>query len=94
MIRFLFIVFLLFGFYGSAKVFGQDINATFYRVPARATIPIAAAPPQVLLVPQVQMVPFVYDRTEVIQRQYRTPLRDVLFGRYRINQFYSPQVTR
>ena len=90
----LFVTFLLFAFYGTDRVWGQE--------PIR--MPVAVAPvicpncvpvvPQALYQPQIQLVPYQYQRTEVMPRDYRTPLRDLFLGRYRINHYYTPQVQR
>jgi hypothetical protein len=81
-----FVVFLLFGFYGSADVFGVDPT----RLPQQ---PVTVMPvPQVILVPRTTMVPYQLDRTEVIRREFRTPVRDWFLGRYRINNYYRSQV--
>jgi hypothetical protein len=79
-----FVVFLLFGIYGSADVFGVD--------PARLPQQTVVMAPQVILVPRTTMVPYQLDRTEVIRREFMTPVRDWLLGRYRINSYYRPQV--
>ena len=83
------IVFLLFGFYGSANCFGQVAVAVQPVVPY-VYVPQVYYAPRVVYVPQVQAVPYQYQRTEVYRQDYRTPLRDLLFGRYRAYDFYSP----
>lgn len=45
-----------------------------------------------IYVPQVQLVPYQYQGTQVYERQYATPIRDLFFGRYRIQHQYAPQV--
>ena len=89
----LFITFLLFAFYGDSwrchaqgLVIPQVQVAPVYQVPAYQVY----QPAPMIYVPQVQMIPYQYDRTEVYRREYRTPLRDALFGRYRAYNFYSP----
>ena len=77
-----FIVLLLFGFCGTASVYGVD--------PTRSRV----APPQVIMRPQVTMVPYEHLRTDIIRREFRTPLRDWLIGRERVRHIYAPQVTR
>lgn len=82
-----FVVFLLFGFYGTANVFGVD--------PTRVRVTRVIAPvPQTIFVPQIQVVPYEHVRTEVAPIVYPTPLRDLLFGRQRVTHVFSPQVTR
>ena len=83
-----FIFFLLFGFYGSANCFGQ---VPVVQQPAPYLyVPQVYYAPSVVYVPQVQAVPYQYQRTEVYRQDYRTPLRNLLFGRYRAYDFYSP----
>ena len=84
--RLLFIVFLLFGFYGTPRVYGQQL------------IPVSPVPyqtawqvPQTILVPQTTMVPYQLEQSQVIRREYATPLRDLLLGRYRMQHIYRPQ---
>lgn len=91
--RVLFITFLLLAFYGNARCWGVDPSV--YQVPHYYAPQVYAAPlyapAPTIYVPQVQMVPYRLDRTEVVPQHYRTPLRDLLFGRYRINNYYVPQ---
>lgn len=91
--RLAFVTFLLLAFYGSTKCYG--IDPEIYRVPRYYTPQVFApqvyAPPPTIYVPQVQMVPYQLERTDVIRHEWRTPLRDLLFGRYRVQNIYTPQ---
>lgn len=92
--RSLFVTFLLFAFYGTPKVYGQELvyplpsQQMIYQPSYQSLYPPTM--PQRLYVPQVQMIPYDYQRTEVTRRLYRTPFRDLLFGRYKIYDYYAP----
>ena len=93
MIKALFITFLLFAFYGNARCFGQSLAipaVPVYQVPAYS-VAVPVAVPAVVYRPQVQYVPYQLDRTVVTQKAYRTPLRNLFFGRYRVQHYYAPQ---
>jgi hypothetical protein len=60
--------------------------APVYQVPAHQVY----APAPMIYVPQVYYQPYQYNRTEVYRREYRTPLRDLLFGKYRQIDYYRP----
>lgn len=85
--KLLFITFLAFAFGYSARCYGQQVMQPS-PVPYPVAVPVYAPP--VVYVPQVIYQPYQYDRTEVIRREYRTPLRDWFLGRYRINHYYAP----
>ena len=94
MIKIAFVTFLLMAFYGTPRCMAQP-PITF---PAVTPGQIVVAPayrvvaPQTILVPQVQMIPYQLQRVEVQPRFYSTPVRNWLWGRYRINSIYAPQV--
>lgn len=89
----LFIVFLLFAFYGTPRVMGVDPGV--YQVPLYQAPQVYQrqfyAPPQTIFLPRIEMVPYNLQRSEVSPIQYPTPIRDLLFGRYRIKHYYVPQ---
>jgi hypothetical protein len=50
------------------------------------------APPQRIYQPQIEYKPLDYQGSKIYRREYATPLRDMLFGRYRIyHQYGSPE---
>lgn len=48
------------------------------------------AAPQQIYVPQVTYQPYQLQSTQVQERVYRTPLRNLLFGKYRVQHQYAP----
>ena len=48
------------------------------------------APPPIMWQPRVQMQPMQYQGSQMYLRQYRTPIRNWWFGRYRVIHQYSP----
>ena len=93
--RLWYIVFLLFGFYGTPSVFGQELQPPVISQPSPVYVaPCVGCLPQVIYRPQIQLVPYLYQNSTVRQMEYPTPLRNLFFGRYRINHYYQPQVTR
>lgn len=88
--RLAFVTFLMLAFYGSTDCFGQPPTYTVPRwYTPQVYAPSVYAPPPTIYVPQVQMVPYQLERTEVIPREYATPLRDLLFGRWRMQHVYK-----
>ena len=89
----LFVTFLLFAFYGSARVYGQEFAGTgtpvvVYQAPL--VVQYLQVYPPVVYRPQVQMVPYQLQRVEATP--WRTPLRSMLFGPMRMTPVYAPQV--
>ena len=96
-----FVIFLLFGFYGDS----WSCHAQTFMPPSpvaaapiyQSAVPVYQAPcigcvvPQIYL-PQVQYVPYQYQGSQVVERQFATPIRNALFGRYRAYHYYAPQV--
>ena len=94
MTKLLFITFLLFAFYGSSwrTCQGQTLQVPAAPVYVQPAYAVPYYVPPVIYQPQIQWVPYQLDRTEVMQRDYRTPIRDLFFGRYRVQHYYRPQV--
>jgi hypothetical protein len=44
-----------------------------------------------ILVPTIRYLPYQYKGTTIRVRQFQTPLRDWMFGRYRIQHHFVPQ---
>jgi hypothetical protein len=63
-----------------------NLSPQFVTVPLRQVV---AVTPQRILVPHVQMVPYELQSQAVARRVYRTPIRDFLFGRYRVINNYQ-----
>jgi hypothetical protein len=55
----------------------------------QAPVTTPAAP--VILVPTIRYLPYQYKGTTIRVRQFQTPLRDLMFGRYRIQHHFVPQ---
>ena len=94
--RLLFVTFLLFAFYGTDRVFGQDLQKPS-PVPYQAgcigcvpVVPVMPMAPAVIYQPQVVYQPYQYMGSALYERRYATPFRNALFGRYRGYHYYSP----
>ena len=88
----------LFMFVATACADQTVINVPVYQVaPYRIYTPnpvYYGYTPQTLLVPRVQYQPYQYQGSRIWERRYSTPFRNWMFGRYRIDHYYSPQTPR
>ena len=60
-------------------------------VPFSVLTPARIVPP-VIYRPVVQWQPWVYRGSEIEKREFRTPLRSLLFGKYRVRHLYAPAI--
>ena len=83
-------------FAAADTAFGQNNticrNGVCWAVPVVPVAPVAVVPvqPPTVYVPQVTYKPYQYQGTAVYRKNYHTPLRTLLFGRYRATHFYAP----
>jgi len=92
--RLMFLIFILFGVYGSNWRIAQGQVVAPMPVVVYPAYPVYVPAQQVIYRPYVQMVPYQYQGSSVHQIQYPTPLRDLLFGKYRIDHYYAPQMNQ
>ena len=84
-----FVTFLLFAFYGNDRVFGQTLQVPAVPIYVQPAYAIPYYAPPVIYQPQVQWVPYQYQGSQVYRRYYRTPVRNLLFGKYRAYDYLS-----
>ena len=66
---------------------GSACSAQYQNCPACVRVQVA---PQIIMRPQIQWQPYQYQGSAYYQKQYRTPLRNLLFGRGVLVHRYAP----